>query len=108
MNLAALSGQTSSLQEPGRKISGIKNIIPNRFPENPAKSMISGKPMREKISRTISRSSLPILLDLAITETIDQVIVHHSDGLHVGINDSRTNETESAMLQVLAECIGFG
>jgi hypothetical protein len=49
--------------------------------------------------------SLP---DLAITETIEDVIIYHSDGLHVGINDRRTNETESAMLQVLAECIGFG
>ena len=46
--------------------------------------------------------------DLAITETIDEVIVYHSDGLHVGINDRRTNETESAMLEILAECIGFG
>ena len=49
--------------------------------------------------------SLP---DLAITKTIDEVIVYHSDGLHVGINDRRTNETESAMLEVPAECIGFG
>jgi len=48
------------------------------------------------------------LSDLAITKTIDEVIVYHSDGLHVGINDRRTNETESAMLEVLVECIGFG
>jgi len=54
------------------------------------------------------RSSLPILPDLPITETIDEVIVYHSNGLHVGIHDRRTNETESAMLEVLAKCIGFG
>src|ERR1700726_901175 len=53
------------------------------------------------------RSSLPILPDLPITETIDEVIVYHSDGLHVGIHDRRTNETESATLKVLAERIGF-
>ena len=46
--------------------------------------------------------------DLAIREAIDEVIIYHSDGLHVGINDCQTNETESAMLEVLAECIGFG
>src|ERR1700726_2916769 len=53
------------------------------------------------------RSSLPILPDLPITETIDEVIVYHSNGLHVGIHDRRTNETESATLKVLAERIGF-
>jgi hypothetical protein len=35
---------------------------------------------------------------LAITKTIDEVIAYHSDGLHVGINDRQTDETESAML----------
>jgi len=48
--------------------------------------------------------SLP---ELAITETIDEVIVYHADGLHMGVHDRRTNETESAMLEVTAECIGF-
>jgi len=47
------------------------------------------------------------LADLAITETIDEVIVYHADGLHMGVHDRRTNETESAMLEVTAECIGF-
>jgi hypothetical protein len=45
--------------------------------------------------------------DLPITETIDEMIVHHSNGLHVGIHDGRTDETESATLKVLAEHIGF-
>jgi len=36
------------------------------------------------------------------------MVVYHSDGLHVGIHNRRTNETQSAMLEVLAECIGFG
>ena len=49
-----------------------------------------------------------MLPELPITETIDEMIVYHSNGLHVGIHDRRTNETESAMLEVLAEPIGFG
>ena len=35
------------------------------------------------------------------------MIVYHSNGLHVGIYDRRTDETESATLKVLAEHIGF-
>ena len=48
------------------------------------------------------------LADLAITETIDHVIIYHSDSLHVGINNRRTNETESALFQIFAERFGFG
>jgi hypothetical protein len=53
------------------------------------------------------RCSLPILADLPITETIDEVIVYHSNRLHVRIHDRRANETESPALKVLAERIGF-
>src|SRR4029077_12012721 len=48
-----------------------------------------------------------ILPELPITETIDEMIVYHSNGLHVGIHHRRTNETESATLKVLAEHIGL-
>src|SRR5690349_7080323 len=47
------------------------------------------------------------LLYLRITETIDEMIVYHSNRLHVGIHDRRANETESPTLKVLAERIGF-
>ena len=61
--------------------------------------------MLEKwIQSSNAAGSLP---DLRITETIDEMIVYHSNSLHVGIHDCRTNETESAMLEVLAERIGF-
>ena len=63
--------------------------------------------MPSRHSSLRGRYSLPILLELPITETIDEMIVYHSNGLHVGIHDRRTNETESAMLEVLAERIGF-
>src|ERR1041384_1989141 len=46
-------------------------------------------------------------LNLTITETPHEVVVYHSDGLHMGVNDRRTNETESPTLKVLAERIGF-
>jgi hypothetical protein len=62
--------------------------------------------MPSRHSSLRGRYSLPILPELPITETIDEVIVYHSNGLHVGIHDRRTNETESAMLEILAERIG--
>jgi hypothetical protein len=63
--------------------------------------------MPSRHSSLRGRYSLPILPELPITETIDEVIVYHSNGLHVGIHDRRTNETESAMLEILSERIGF-
>src|SRR5439155_18361048 len=49
-----------------------------------------------------------ILPDRPIPETIDDVIVHHSNRLHVRINDRRAAEAESPGLEVLAECGGLG
>src|SRR5882672_9658206 len=54
------------------------------------------------------KSSPLILSDLPITETLDEVIVHHSNRLHVRIDDRRADEAESPVLEVLAECVGFG
>ena len=45
-------------------------------------------------------------LHLAEAETIDKVIVHHPDRLHVGVDHGGAHETESAFLQVLAERLG--
>src|SRR6185369_10006101 len=45
---------------------------------------------------------------LPISKAVDQVIVHHPHRLHVGVNDGGAHEAESALLQVLAERIGFG
>src|SRR6266436_2473440 len=69
------------------------------------RTYLSSMPSRHSSLR--GRYSLPILPELPITETIDEMIVYHSDGLHVGIHDRRTNETESARLEVLAERIGL-
>src|SRR5947209_14997678 len=45
--------------------------------------------------------------DFAISEAVDEVIVHHSDCLHMCVYNSGTHECESAAFQVLAERIGF-
>src|SRR4029077_16927547 len=51
------------------------------------------------------RSTLSILTNIPIAEAIDKVIVYHSNRLHVGINDRRTDKAESPALEVLAECL---
>src|SRR5882672_6831342 len=58
--------------------------------------------------RYARKSSLLILSDLPITKTIDEVIVYHSNRLHVRIDDRRADEAESPVLEVLAECVGLG
>src|SRR5216683_2144928 len=58
-------------------------------------------------TRTLSSSAPQARGDLPITETIDEVIVYHSNRLHVRINDRGANETESPVLEVLAECLGL-
>src|SRR5437762_3880329 len=49
----------------------------------------------------------PQLPDLSISKTVDEVIVHHADCLHVRVDDGGTDETESAALEILAERVGF-
>src|ERR1700682_2199980 len=45
--------------------------------------------------------------NLSISETLDEVIVHHADCLHVRINDGRTNEAESPLFEILAKRVRF-
>src|SRR5579859_4260527 len=40
-------------------------------------------------------------------ETIDPMIVHHTGSLHERIADGAAHEAETALLQVLAHCVGF-
>src|SRR6267378_1205218 len=56
----------------------------------------------------LSCSALQARRDLPITETIDEVIVYHSDRLHVRIDNSGADEAESPVFEVLTECDGFG
>jgi hypothetical protein len=50
---------------------------------------------------------IPSPPNLSIAETVDEVIVHHADPLHVRINDGRTNEAESPLLEILAKRVRF-
>lgn len=47
------------------------------------------------------------LPNLSVSETVDDVIVHHADCLHVRVNDGRTDEAEPAAFEILAERVGF-
>jgi hypothetical protein len=55
---------------------------------------------RHRNRRSILYSVLP---DFPIPETINEVVVHHADRLHVCIDDGGSDEGESAMFKVLAE-----
>jgi hypothetical protein len=46
-------------------------------------------------------------LNLSIAKTINNMVVHHAESLHVCIDDRRTDEGESSLFEVLAERIGF-
>src|SRR4051812_5518337 len=43
---------------------------------------------------------------LRSAETIQPVVVHHTDGLHMRIHDRRTNEAEAPLFEVFAERVG--
>src|SRR6185369_4823298 len=46
--------------------------------------------------------------DVAIPETVDQVIVDHADRLHVPVDHSRSDEAEPTALEIAAHCIRLG
>src|SRR6266567_6978117 len=46
--------------------------------------------------------------DFLIAEATDEVIVHQSSRLHVRIRDRRADKAESPLLEILAQCLGFG
>jgi hypothetical protein len=50
---------------------------------------------------------LIVPLHLAVSETVDEMVVHHPDRLHVGVDDGRSDEAETALLQILAESVGL-
>src|SRR6185295_16644657 len=43
-----------------------------------------------------------------ISIAVDYVIVDHADRLHVCVDDRRSNEAETAALEIAAECVRFG
>ena len=43
-----------------------------------------------------------------MAKATNNMIVHHAGGLHIGVDDRRTDETEAAPLEVAADCLGQG
>ena len=66
----------------------------------------SGKPVALVFGSVTSGWSCQALHFL-VTKTGQHMVVHHTDGLHVGIDDGRTDEGESSILQVRAESLRF-
>ena len=58
--------------------------------------------------RTLRGGPLAHPPDLGIPEAIDHVVVHHAHGLHVRLDDGRTDEPEPALPKVLAESVRLG
>jgi hypothetical protein len=46
--------------------------------------------------------------EFLIAEATDEVIVHQSSRLHVRMCDCWPDEAESPLLEILAQCLGFG
>src|SRR5258706_15812375 len=46
--------------------------------------------------------------NVAVSETVDQVIVDHADRLHVRVDHCRSDEAEPAALEIAAECVRLG
>ncbi len=53
----------------------------------------------------LTRDLRPLSVHLLIAEASDQVIVHHSDGLHEGIANRGADELEVAAEEIFAETV---
>src|SRR5258708_29980868 len=80
---ASNSTRTSTSLRPASKSS--RSIDPNFQAAHAEAQRNLLSQTRPPHSSLRGKSLLPILPDLPITETIDEVIVHHADRLHVGI-----------------------
>ena len=52
--------------------------------------------------------TLSFLQEFLIAEASDEVIVYQARRLHVRVRDRWPDEAESPLLEILAECFGFG
>ena len=83
---------------------GISGVAGRRLADSA--NYVSTFSFADKPPRAMSAHSLE-LPSLSISETADEVVVHHADRLHMRIDDGRTDEAESAALEILAEGVGF-
>src|SRR5437667_6284464 len=54
------------------------------------------------------RPGIALTPELAMTEAVGGVIVHHPRRLHVGVADGRTHEGEAALLEIAAHRVRLG
>src|SRR5262245_59278390 len=57
---------------------------------------------------SLNAAALSEAADIPISETVDDVIVDHTDCLHVRVDHRRPNEAEPTALQIAAECVRLG
>src|SRR5258707_13961678 len=59
---------------------------------------------KERLDEGIGQcaSGSPELGDLAMPKAVGKMVIHHPDGLHVGVDDRRAYEREAAALEILA------
>src|SRR5260221_346622 len=53
----------------------------------------------------VSVPASPQLGDLRMPKAVDDMVVNHTDGLHVRIDDRRAHEAKPAALEILAHCV---
>src|SRR5258708_8666836 len=65
---------------------------------------------KERLDEGIGQCVLgsPELDDLPMSKAIDEMVIHHPDGLHVRIDDRRAYEREAAAFEILAHCVRLG
>src|SRR5260221_14514959 len=56
----------------------------------------------------VSVPASPQLGDLRMPKAVDDMVVNHTDGLHVRIDDRRAHEAKPAALEILAHCSRLG
>ena len=98
--------------EPRRRLQSIGIIArTHRLPGNIAAEQ-PAEPCRCAEAGSTDNGSVPMKNSLEppsllVSETGDEVVIHHADRLHVRIHDGRTDEAESAPLEILAERVGL-
>src|SRR5437867_9052851 len=66
------------------------------------------RPLYGLASNGLRRGLSALLARVLATEAREHVVVHHADGLHVGIADCRAHEPEAPLLQCSAHRVRFG
>src|ERR1700733_6335728 len=89
---------------PGR---GSANRATNRVKTTDSPSRFRRRPVAGRCRQVGALDDRIQPPNLSISKTVDEVIVHHANRLHVRIDDGRTNEAESPAFEILAKRVRF-